>query len=1038
MNTWLLIGALALGVLILLWIARPVDYDGGYPTAYEDFLTLDPDEQLAQRQQLQFEGERRFNDLARLQAPATKLSSDMISAAVAGPVAVSTIRSPSLLSLLGSSMGLGGADDGSGKVGSSVEQTGVLQDKINFCESLTTVNCDQLSDPRLAECGFCHRDGVNSKGAAHRGGMYISSDDQIRANEVSNAGGAVPALYKPTIGSCDSRNFTLTSDNCKIREAQLVCQSAGAATAANQCGQCYGAAPAGATGLLFVGPKPRSYTATLWVSHPGAHAAAGAGLIVKQANGTVSTLPYSRRPVLDPAQLTLTVTEGDTMTITVYGAPAVWCGWLSSVDGTRTVSLDIGEQSISPTNGFVIAGDKRASTVTAAVAKDSDLWASFQNQIPNAVMWYQRRSEGVPGAVTAAWYGSTLPDANGAGPGVSVTDYVKMAAGQGQDIPVQLASLPITDPAPGVQKYLWIWQDTGNLQSFADGTTVSNSLLNNTMQMTFTVPATLVDPVFSDDKADCPSGPMVFTEVGAGLMGAHSCFKPDGSFNPTAYCLQELFQAAGGTPQGSDYPTTDAAAAALVVNGTLDDTVAALNARANIALYGVDANGGPVDFATFKDASMRMFGTVPKNPCDGPNAQTGPHSAECLDYLWRTAGATVDGAITDPTTIPYQYCSAAGTDAPLGAGGAPNTAAVATANSYQSIPNIRGYYKSIFDRTQNNSDFEAQASAMKSCFNVAIQQPPPKPFGCVPEVFTFCPGGGYTLTQGESAAACTGIGARIATPDEIAAAQKFGADSCACAWASDGTAYFPMNKILPAYGWGCGSVGVNNCGQISFSGGVGCVTCYGTKPTKDSAAGAAGVIPFASAAATTGGTDALWNAPLIPKPGMWISITSAAFPGWYLQAVQVFQVPYTSATMVIAPTDLTINSNSSFNIQPARNGAPGYVTFPLSGDFNFSMRNLNGQLPVTNNANTADATFLDDATFAIVPAVNGDPSMFSISTYADPSSYVAINATGAVSPASPSQNYVVVVRKIDSSASASDLAGASWKIQPALAGMKNV
>jgi hypothetical protein len=1036
MNTWLLIGALALGVLILLWIARPVPYEG----IEEGFLTLDPQEALAQRQQLQFEGERRFNDMARLQAPTTKLSPDMMSAAVAGPIAVATSRSPSLLSLLGSSLGLGAADDGRNKVGSSVEQTGVLQDKINFCESLTSVNCDNLNDPRMAECGMCHRDGVNSKGAAHRGGMYISSDDQIRANEVSNAGGAVPAIYKPTIGSCDPRNFTLTKDNCTIREAQLVCQSAGAATAANQCGQCYGAAPAGATGLLFVGQKPRSYTATLWVSHPGAHAAAGAGLVVKQANGTVSTLPYSRRPVLDPAQLTLTVTEGDTLTITVYGAPAVWCGWLSSVDGTRTVSLDIGEQSIAPANGFVIAGDKRSAPVAAAVAKDSDIWATFQNQIPNAVMWYQRRAEGVPGAVTTAWYGSTLPDANGAGPGVSVTDYVKMAAGQGQDIPVQLSSLPITDPAPGVQKYLWIWQDTGNLQSFADGTTVASALLNNTMQMTFTVPATLVDPVFADDKADCPSGPMVFTEVGAGLMGAHSCFKPDGSFNPTVYCLQELFQAAGGTPQGSDYPTTAAAAAALVVKGTLDDTVAALNARANIALYGVDANGGPVDFATFKDASMRMFGTVPKNPCDGPNAQTGPHSGECLDYLWRTAGATVDGPITDPTSIPYQYCSAAGTGAPLGSDGVANQAA---ANAYQSIPNIRGYYKSIFDRSQNNSDFEAQASAMKSCFNVAIQQPPPKPFGCVPEVFTYCPpssaspGGGYTLSQGEAAAACTGIGARIATPDEIATSQKFGADSCACAWASDGTAYYPMNKIIPSYGYGCGGVGVNNCGNIDFAGNKGCVACYGTKPTKDSAAGPY-VSPFASAAATTAGTDALWNAPLVPKPGMWISITSAAFAGWYLQAVQSVQTIqgiYTQATMVIAPTDLTINANSSFNIQPARNGAPGYVTFPLSGDFNYSMRNLNGQLPVSN---TVDATFLDDATFAIVPAVNGDPAMFSIQAYTDPSLYVAINATGAVSPASPSQNYVVEMRTINSSSSGSDLNGASWRIQPALAGMKNV
>lgn len=104
---------------------------------------------------------------------------------------------------------------------------------------------------------------------------------------------------------------------------------------------------------------------------------------------------------------------------------------------------------------------------------------------------------------------------------------------------------------------------------------------------------------------------------------------------------------------------------------------------------------------------------------------------------------------------------------------------------------------------------------------------------CVPEVFNICPGGGYTLTSDEAAATCQAAGARLATPDEITQAQKLGANWCACGWASDGNAYYPMNKVLPEYGGGCGdpnNMGVRSCGQVSWSGGKACATCFGVKP----------------------------------------------------------------------------------------------------------------------------------------------------------------------------------------------------------------
>lgn len=852
MYAWMFI---IIGIIALLGLLHLLN------SRKEGFVTADLDTIAAQRQELQFEGERRYNNFARLQTPNTTIAADQVEAALQQAIPVSTSTTSSLSSLLGF-VGLGAADDGSNKQGTGVEQTGMVQAKINFCESLTTVNCDLLDDPRLAECGFCHRDGTNSKGKKHRGGMYISSDDQIRANEVSIANELAPAIYKPTIGSCKPQNFTLMKENCQVREFQMQCEMAGGPTASNACGQCFGSAPPNTTGLLYMGPKPRTYTATLWVSHPGAHSNGGAGFSVKLPNGVVVSLPPSNQPMLDPQQLTLTLTEGDMLEIAVVGMPPVWCGWLSSQDGNRTVSLDIGAQTITPASGFMIAGDKRAGVVSKAMATaDPTVWANFQAQVPNTVLWYMRRDEVLPGSVVSAWYGLALGSQ-----GVDVTSYIKIAAGEGFDVLVDPIVLQIADPAPGMVKHLWITQDNGPTPVWPDGATVPAKQIYNAMTMIFTVPATLVDPLFSTDKANCPTGPIVFTEVGAGLMGSHSCFKADGSFNPNLYCIRELWAAAGGTPQGRLYPQDDTSAAALALKDptsgalSLDATVAALNNAINIAIYGVDTNGAPTDFPTIKQYALDYLGVVMNNPCDGPNAQTGPHSEECLDYLWRTSGnASQDGMPNmDPSKLPYAYCSAAGRAAPLNADGTVNQANVTTANGNGAIPNVRSFYQGIFNRSQDSSDFDSQAAAMRDCFGINISQPPPAPSECPmpnpdewqcfgpsklqqPEVFQVNQmnqgsGGGaniayigqqvYQFKQSDAADVCASYGATVATSAQLAAAQAQGADWCSTGWIADSTT--PAYPITTSVDPGCASApGVQ---QFLPSTGLAAVNCFGKKP----------------------------------------------------------------------------------------------------------------------------------------------------------------------------------------------------------------
>lgn len=864
---WLLIGVVVLGI-ILFAVANQRTTEG-----FRDVNTL-----AAQHQQLQMEGERRYNPLARAQATTTNVPADQAEEALRQLVPTPASHPATLLTFLGMTP-FGAADDGVGKSGAPQEQTGVLQQKINFCEMLNTDDCSKLDDPRYAECGVCLFGGKNSKGQPHRGGLYISPDDQIRAATSAKDSGGDP-VYQPTIGECKPENFRLLRPACDARKAQIGCLLAGAATSSNSCAQCYGASTGGTDGLMFIGAKPQPYTAILNVSHPG-----GTGnMVVRKQDGTVYQAAVSDKQLLDPQQITMSVTEGDILTITVSGMPAAWCAWLSSPDGNRTVDLSIGEQTVEPANGIVPAGDKRSSTVSTLMSgRGRDVWPTFQNTVPNTVLWYMRRDEVVAPFVWSAWYGTT--PASAASPvGTWVTTAVQQFANAGTDFVVGVDSLlgthpfwvPNPDPAPGQPKTLYITTDTGNQIIVPDGQKVTASQIRNSVVLTVQIPATLVDPIFPNDRAACPTGPLVLTEVGAGLMGSHSCFKPDGSFNTTQSCLQELFQAAGGTPAGTAFPNTDDKVAALVVadpvtgEPSMDATVAALNQRVNIAIYGMDSNGAPVDFATFTAAAQAMLGFTPKNPCDGPAATTGPHSQECLDYLWRTSGNAADDnfQMTDITQIPYQFCSAAGIAAPLSPSGVANYDTINAANGLGSVSNIRTYFKNIYNRAQDSSDFDQQASAMRDCYGINIVPPPTPPSACpppqagdfqcfgpeklqMPEVFYVSVGSGtshlgnYNTPPEQASAVCASYGARVASFAELTQAQQAGADWCATGWVSDSSkASYPITTSLMG---GCAlTPGISTWTPGNGKAGTNCI---GIKPPK----GTDDILPF-----QTGGS---WNQP---------------------------------------------------------------------------------------------------------------------------------------------------------------------------------
>jgi hypothetical protein len=171
--------------------------------------------------------------------------------------------------------------------------------------------------------------------------------------------------------------------------------------------------------------------------------------------------------------------EGDTMSITVYGMPLVWCAWFQNQAGTRTFGINLGETSMTPQNGIVIAGDARSTFVQKKMSASADpaAWASFKATVPSNVLWYQRR-EIVPDAIVSAYYASSADGSQGS---TDVTSFVKSNTAPGQDYPTK---------GPSGYSFLYVKRDDGSTNIFPnDGSIVKTAQFANQVVIQVTVPA---------------------------------------------------------------------------------------------------------------------------------------------------------------------------------------------------------------------------------------------------------------------------------------------------------------------------------------------------------------------------------------------------------------------------------------------------------------------------------------------------------------------------------------------------------------------
>jgi hypothetical protein len=265
----------------------------------------------------------------------------------------------------------------------------------------------------------------------------------------------------------------------------------------------------------------------------------------------------------------------------------------------------------------------------------------------------------------------------------------------------------------------------------------------------FKVPATLRDPPVAEDMERCPIGPIVVTEEGAKRMKSGVCDQPyngqpqgPGNYNPE--CLKSLFIMSGCNEKGKMYPGSPDKATALsrdektTDNLDMGDVIAKVDNLYSIATSGQDQEGNEYEDKAIEEAAINCIGVTMGDPCDGPFKETGPHTARCLDYLFKNAGAAnVKVGATYPgvasrssgnkgsVKAPTMYCQRAGSMSPIGKNGKSNYDAVMKANSKGSVANVKEYYRQIHFNANFNKEIDAQKLGMHQCYGVGYNFKPP-------------------------------------------------------------------------------------------------------------------------------------------------------------------------------------------------------------------------------------------------------------------------------------------------------------------------
>ena len=253
-------------------------------------------------------------------------------------------------------------------------------------------------------------------------------------------------------------------------------------------------------------------------------------------------------------------------------------------------------------------------------------------------------------------------------------------------------------------------------------------------------PFTFIEPTDEDAK-QCPSAPFVTKETSANFLNSSPCYKKgQGPGKYSLECLQQTFESAGCTAQGTAYPSNQERAQALMVDGfgklkSIGQIAQRVYEASLAAATGKTKDGQQLSIEQWSAESVFCTGKEIKSPCDVSDPK-GNISTDCLSYLWNNSGAyqTVAGGPGQTYTNGIattslneknqnRYCTSDGTMAPIAKNGMPNLEAIRIARGKGDINQIKTFYDNIHKRANDNAlDIIQRKDAIQQCYGVSVSE----------------------------------------------------------------------------------------------------------------------------------------------------------------------------------------------------------------------------------------------------------------------------------------------------------------------------
>ena len=251
-----------------------------------------------------------------------------------------------------------------------------------------------------------------------------------------------------------------------------------------------------------------------------------------------------------------------------------------------------------------------------------------------------------------------------------------------------------------------------------------------TMNLSCLMPFTFLN-MYDGDSNMCENGPVITKAASATFLESDVCYgKTNKPGDYTLDCLKDRWIDAGGTPQGTGYPSNKVAANRLQRDATgksldIDTIVDNISARVIGGITGRDSNGNPLNLEDWNLLSMSTRGVPITTPCDGIN--DGTLSKECLSYLYFNKG--INSSVGPTYTLsPQEVASMKGQNSPNtycqpGTSLDPNTPeGLKFGQSLSGIDSVKKTYDQINrlanDNTKSNA---AKTDAMLQCYGVILE-----------------------------------------------------------------------------------------------------------------------------------------------------------------------------------------------------------------------------------------------------------------------------------------------------------------------------